>query len=138
MSASPSREFVFQTFYHSVFLNENMYSNKAQLESVIKDLSQSIECPQNHIEYIYDTLLCAQKNKSEIEKVITENLKNWKLERVSNIDKSILILAIAEMKYIQKKTPTAVVINEYIEIAKKFGGEKSHSFVNGILDKVSS
>ncbi len=138
MSASPSREFVFQAFYHAVFLNEEFYSNKVQLQAVIENLSKSIEAPKDHTEYIYDTLLSAQKNKTQIEEIISNNLKNWKLERVSNIDKSILILAISEMKFIEKKTPVAVIINEYIEVAKKFGNEKSHSFVNGILDKISN
>jgi len=137
MSASKSREFVFQAFYHSVFLNEDFYSTKDELKVVIDNLSKSIEAPQEHSEYIYDTLLSAQKNRNQIEDLISKHLKNWKLERVSNIDKSILILAIAEMKYTKKKTPGAVVINEYIEVAKKFGSEKSKSFVNGILDKIS-
>lgn len=72
----------------------------------------------------------------DLEKKLTERLQNWDLERVSVIDKIILITAFCEMDYF-KSTPSSVIINEYIEIAKTFSSEKSNVFINGILDKYS-
>ncbi len=73
-------------------------------------------------------------NWEETEKKLQERLQNWDLERVSLMDKLILIAAISELDHFPF-TPSRVIINEYIEIAKVFATEKSNIFVNGILDK---
>lgn len=68
------------------------------------------------------------------EKKLEERLQNWDLERISLMDKVILIAAISEMDEF-RLTPSSIIINEYIEIAKVFSSEKSNVFINGILDK---
>lgn len=70
----------------------------------------------------------------EIEKKLEERLQNWDLDRVSLMDKIILLTAFSELDNFPF-TPSRVIINEYIEIAKVFATEKSNVFVNGILDK---
>ncbi len=61
---------------------------------------------------------------------------HWALERMSMVDRSILRLGICELVF-TTATPPKVVINEAVEIAKKFGTEDSPDFINGILDKIS-
>ncbi len=86
-------------------------------------------------EYLVDAIFGIAKNKEEITKQIETNLKaEWKLERISKIDLAILKLAIYELKYTQ--IPFKVVINEAVELAKKYGEETSKNFVNGILASV--
>lgn len=68
------------------------------------------------------------------EKKIEQRLENWDLERISLMDKIILIAAFAELDYFPQ-TPSRVIMNEYIEITKAFSTEKAGLFVNGILDK---
>ena len=68
------------------------------------------------------------------EKKVEERLQNWDLERISLMDKIILIAAISELDFFPL-TPARVIINEYIEISKVFATDKSQVFVNGILDK---
>lgn len=68
------------------------------------------------------------------EKKVEERLENWDLERVSLMDRIILITAISELDYFPL-TASRIIINEYIEIAKTFATEKSQIFVNGILDR---
>ena len=70
------------------------------------------------------------------EKKIEERLQNWEIERLSLIDKIVLVTAISEMDDFPQ-TATRIIINEYVEISKVFGTEKSNIFVNGILDKYS-
>ena len=70
----------------------------------------------------------------ETEKKLEERLQNWNLDRVCLMDKIILIAAFSELDNFPL-TPSKVIINEYIEIAKVFATEKSNIFVNGILDK---
>lgn len=68
------------------------------------------------------------------EKVLAERLENWDLERVAVMDKVILSCAISEINKFPL-TPSRVIINEYIEIAKVFATDRSNIFINGILDK---
>lgn len=69
----------------------------------------------------------------ESEEKVKIRLKNWELDRVSLMDRIILIAAISELDH-YPTTPTRIIINEYIEIAKTYATEKSNIFVNGILD----
>lgn len=90
---------------------------------------------KNAQEYIKDAVLGIEKNKEEIINKIERNLKtDWKIDRISKIDLSILKLAIYEIKY--KEIPFKVVINEAVELAKKYGEESSKNFVNGILASI--
>ena len=86
-------------------------------------------------ECIQDAVLGIEDNKKEIVELIEKNLKSeWKIERISKIDLAILKLAIYEIKY--KDIPFKVVINEAVELAKKYGEDTSKNFVNGILASV--
>ena len=73
-------------------------------------------------------------NYEASEKKLGERLENWDLERVSVMDKVILTTAISELDNFPQ-TPSRVIINEYIEIAKVFATDRSNIFINGILDK---
>ena len=79
-------------------------------------------------------LQIALSHWEETEKKLETRLENWDLERVSLMDKIILITAISELDYFPL-TPSRVIINEYIEVSKVYSTEKSNIFVNGILDK---
>ena len=70
----------------------------------------------------------------ESEKKLETRLENWDLERISLLDKIIIVTAITELDYFPL-TPGRVIINEYIEISKVFSSDRSHIFINGILDK---
>ncbi|MBO4293735.1 MAG: transcription antitermination factor NusB [Clostridia bacterium] len=107
------------------------------------DLKESIELfieanditSQKAINYIDDAVLGIEKNKKDIDAKIEKNLKQeWKIERISKIDLSILRLAIYEIIY--KEVPFKVAINEAVELAKKYGEDASKKFVNGILASV--
>ena len=80
-------------------------------------------------------LLNETLNHSEAsEEKIKERLQNWEMERVSLMDKIILVTAITELDYFPQ-TASRIIINEYVEISKVFASGKSNIFVNGILDK---
>ena len=87
------------------------------------------------IEYIEDAVNGIEKNKEVITEKIEKNLKqDWKIDRISKVDLAILKLAIYEIKY--KNIPFKVVINEAVELAKKYGEDNSKNFVNGILASI--
>jgi N utilization substance protein B len=73
----------------------------------------------------------------EIDKVIQQHTKNWRLGRMAAVDRNVLRLAVFEFLSVGK-TPETVVINEALEIAKKFSTHESAQFVNGILDSIKN
>ncbi|MGI5888894.1 MAG: transcription antitermination factor NusB [Oscillospiraceae bacterium] len=75
-------------------------------------------------------------NLDEIDALIVPNLKNWKLERLPKTTLAILRISTAQLLYFDD-IPKGVVINEAVELAKKYGGEGDYSFVNGMLRNIS-
>ncbi|HJT17416.1 MAG TPA: transcription antitermination factor NusB [Thermoanaerobaculia bacterium] len=71
----------------------------------------------------------------EIDGMITNQAENWRIERMSVVDRNIIRQSIYEFLY-ENDTPKLVIIDEAIEIAKKFGSQKSSQFINGILDGI--
>ena len=69
--------------------------------------------------------------KAEIDKTITKLATNWPLDRIGRVDRSVLHLAIQELN--EQAAPTSVVINEAVELAKKYSSEEAAKFINGIL-----
>jgi len=72
---------------------------------------------------------------AELDPIISTHAMNWRIERISAIDRAILRLAISELR--TRGTPAKVVLNEAVELAKKFSSEEAAGFINGILDAVA-
>jgi len=72
------------------------------------------------------------KDVTALDAIIVKHAENWRFERLAAIDRAILRLAIHEMS--GSETPPKVVLNEAVELAKKYSSEESGSFVNGVLD----
>ncbi|TGA96387.1 transcription antitermination factor NusB [Sporolactobacillus shoreae] len=75
-------------------------------------------------------------HEKEIDQLIKEHLVNWSFDRIGNIDKTILRLAVCEMMYFED-VPTTVSINEAIELCRKYSDEVTRKFVNGVLSSIS-
>jgi N utilization substance protein B len=76
-----------------------------------------------------------KKNRKEIDALIERFSSNWKISRISCVDRNIMRVAVYEMLFCED-IPPKVTINEAIEIGKKFGAEDSGAFINGILDSI--
>ncbi|MDD5435899.1 MAG: transcription antitermination factor NusB, partial [Nitrospira sp.] len=75
------------------------------------------------------------KNITSIDEMINRSAENWSFNRMALVDRNIMRIAAYEILFI-KDIPVKVTINEAIEIAKRFGGEESCAFINGILDRI--
>ena len=82
-----------------------------------------------------DLVRGVHEHRDDLDRRIVGSARNWKLERMSTVDRNVLRLAVYELVH-QPYTPAAVIIDEAIEVAKKFGSEQSGSFVNGLLDNM--
>ena len=130
MKRSAIRELTFRLIY-------SLEIQKA--ENLEEQIELYLECneveDEEAKEYIKDAIFGINEHIEEIQELIEKNLKaDWKIDRISKIDLSLLKLAIYEIKY--KNIPYKVAINESLELAKKYGEETSKNFINGILASV--
>ena len=97
-------------------------------------LDDAAEKDKKYIQEKYEAVV---SHVPEIDELLNENAKGWKTGRMNKVDLTILRLAVYEMKW-DEDIPDGVAINEAVELAKRFGGDSSSSFVNGILGKLAS
>lgn len=129
MSRRAARESCFKLMFEYEFLKErNDVSLSAYLES--EDLTEE---DREFIQNEYDGLI---QNNDKLEEIISKYLKGYTLSRIYKIDLAILKIAIYEMLFSNTETPKNVVINEAVELSKKYSTDKSYSFVNGVLASV--
>ncbi len=129
MNRSAMRELAFKAMYGMEVQKEH---TNEQLDLFLEDneINES-----DAIEYIKSVFNGIETNKEEILKMISDNLKrDWTIERISKVNLAILEIAIFEIKY--NELPFKIVINEAVEIAKKYGDEAAPLFVNGVLASI--
>lgn len=83
-----------------------------------------------------DLFRAAMAHREAIDKLIVEHSTNWRLERMSGVDRNLLRMAVGEMLAF-KGTPFPIVINEALEIARRYSGPESINFLNGVLDSIA-
>ncbi|MBQ7884906.1 MAG: transcription antitermination factor NusB [Clostridia bacterium] len=130
---SLARETAFKVVYKSLFLNGDLTVDELLEEDKITE-----EEDKDYVEdskFISELVSLYAQNQNQINEIINSKLKGYTPERVYRIDRAILAIAITEMLF-YKQTPFKVVINEAVEIAKKYSTEKSYSFVNGVLKAI--
>jgi len=87
-------------------------------------------------DFMIDLIRGVQEHGVEIDTLITDASDNWRVDRMSLVDRNIIRMGIYEMLY-SADIPLKVAINEAVELAKRFGSGDSASFINGILDRIS-
>lgn len=116
-------------------LFEVEFTNKAQLQQVINRVLGERDVHIETSEFIQTLLDTFVKNASAVDDNIEKYSDNWKIGRMSAVDRNLIRLGVTEILYFTD-IPKSVSINEYLEIAKKFGTADSTGFINGILDKI--
>lgn len=112
-------------------------------QAAINRLGVAVELPEfiqltNQSEvraYTMQLVSVVQQNRQEIDALLTEVLVNWQLSRITRIDRDILRMAVAEIKYIGQSPQVA--INEAVELAKRYSDEEGKRFINGVLRRAS-
>jgi len=120
-----SRRLAMQAIYQSEL-------SKTSIDEALTNLFEEEELAEETREFtsrLAKGVLC---KKEALDRKINEFSKNWEIGRISMINKSILMLALYELIY-EKDTPKAVVINEALELAKRYSDPESAKFINGIL-----
>jgi len=112
---------------------ELLYESEVR-ELAAADLFDELPLPPN--EYAVAAVVGVETKRVEIDQLINDHAQGWTVDRLPNVDRAILRLAIWEL-VAQPDVPSAVVIDEAIELAKEYSTEKSSSFVNGVLDAIA-
>ena len=128
MSRKVAREDCFKLIFEYQFLK---LKNEITLEEFFND-NDLMEEDKDYIKRVYDGMI---EHKAEILDIIQKHLSGYVISRVYKVDLAILTLAVYELNY-DKQLPSAVVINEAVEIAKKYSTDKSYSFINGVLASI--
>jgi N utilization substance protein B len=135
MSRKQSREFAMQLLYQmEIRGGDENDDREAQMSLAFEESERSYVA--NDRNYIEDVVRGVFANLGELDSIVENNAKGWKLSRIAKIDLSILRLCIYEIKY-RDDIPFVISINEAVELAKKYGAEESGSFINGILSKAA-
>ncbi len=127
------REHVFQRLFRIDFHEDNEMPE--QMKMFFEDI-EMLEVEEKDKEYIQNKYEDILTKLDEINKFINDIAEGWKISRMGKVDLTLIRLAVYEMKY-DEEVPVSVAINEAVEIAKKFGGDESPAFVNGILAKLA-
>ena len=130
MNRVKSRENLLQLAYQMEITGDTAletYESFMENDEILKDDLDLV--------YIKTSLEGIKENKEKLDELITAQLVNWKLNRISKVNLSILRVAIYEIMH-KEDIPEKVSINEAIELCKKYSDDKSVSFINGVLDKV--
>lgn len=130
MSRKKSREKAMELLFSMELTKDDAsYAIENFMENYEEDINEL------DLQYIKTILSGVEQNKAEIDKIIEGNLQNWKVDRISKINLTILRMAIYEMQNL-KDVPGKVAVNEALELCKIYSDEKSVSFINAVLDKV--
>ena len=123
-----SRELALKFLYQFEF-------NKADFDDQMTLFAERLSCKDEVKTFLEELVTKVLNHLDEIDDILKKYSEHWALDRMTVIDRNILRLGVCELFYSQT-IPPKVVINEAVEIAKKYGSEESPDFINGILDKI--
>ena len=132
MNRRELRESIFQLLFMTEFNpSEEMGEQKELYLDGIENLQEKDQA------YIQDKFEKIRDKITEIDEILNQASKGWKTSRMGKVDLTILRLASYEVLF-DEDVPGKVAINEAVELAKKFGGDESPAFINGVLGKVAA
>jgi transcription antitermination protein NusB len=135
-----AREFCLQFLYHfqlPIFDDQKNNLDSVEIFSRMQEFKQTLnlELSSENMAYVATMVKGILKEKQKLEEILVKYLKNWKLSRISKIEHTIFMMGIYELMF-HPETPGKIVINEAIELGKKYSTKESAGFINGILDSV--
>lgn len=130
-----SRSIVLQSLFEWDFSGKT--EDASELKAVIDRDIAEFAPGHTDIAFIYQLVETVQRKQAIIDDIIVKAAPEWPLDKISNVDRNVLRMGLAELLFgDREQVPPKVAINEAIELAKSFGGENSGKFVNGVLGAV--
>ena len=123
-----SRELALKFLYQFEF-------NEGEFNDQMASFEERLTCKDEVKDFMEELVSKVLQHLGDIDDILKKYSEHWALDRMTVIDRNLLRLGVCELIYSQT-IPPKVVINEAVEIAKKYGSEESPDFINGILDKI--
>ena len=130
-----SRQVALQTLYAHDFADARKSDGEIGIQEIFERISQNFDLPAGARDFALKLVSGTTSELSEIDELLAANAINWKISRMAAVDRNILRLGIYELT--RSDTPVSVILDEAIQLARRFGGESSPGFVNGVLDAVA-
>jgi transcription antitermination protein NusB len=128
MSRRRARELALQVLFHLDFTGGSPREVIAAVYAMQDD-----EIPDSVNDYVEWVVMGILDHKDEIDLIISELARDWKLERMGGVDRAVTRMAIFEIRFGEGRVPPRAAVNEAVELAKHYGSDESGRFVNGIL-----
>ena len=123
-----ARELAIQVLFHREF-------NPGDPKEIFHLICENFGSPGANIAFSRELVLGVCKHQEDVDRLIRQSSENWRLERMSYVDRCILRLGVFEILFMED-IPPKVSIDEAVELGKKYGTKDSGAFINGILDDV--
>lgn len=130
-----SRQAALQTLYARDFADPQHADGEADIQEIFERVAQNFDLPVGARDFALELAAGTASELSDIDDLLAANAINWKLSRMALVDRNVLRLGIYELT--RTDTPVSVILDEAIQLARRFGGESSPGFVNGVLDAVA-
>ncbi len=130
-----SRSVALQALYAEDLTEAGKPERSACVEEIFERVAQNFDLPTSAHDFALALFSGTALHLAEIDALLSANAVNWKISRMAAVDRNVLRLAIYELT--RTETPVSVVLDEAIELARRFGAESSPGFVNGVLDAVA-
>jgi N utilization substance protein B len=131
------REIALQTLYAKIFIDEDLMisqdEDRQKMLHIIADKETDME--EKIMEFAWEIVQNVSAKVNELDEMIAKHSTNWNMNNIAVIDLTILRIATYELMF--TPTPAPVIMNEAIEIAKKFSSDSSGKFVNGIINSIA-
>ncbi len=135
-SRRKTREFVLQVLFAADARNQDPADAWDFLEGHFEsDPEEVVKMGRVMKDFARDLVLAVSRDLKVIDELIAHLSHHWKLSRINRVDRNILRMAIAEITNFPE-IPSRVILNEAVEIGKKYGADNSSAFINGILDRI--
>ncbi|WP_300361894.1 transcription antitermination factor NusB [Fusobacterium sp.] len=131
MTRKAAREQLFKLIFEAEMKETAL---KEVFDSFMQRIAEDeLDLSNSSVEFIKKYCLGIDEHSEELLNKINNTMEGWSFERIGNVEKALLKGAVYELSY--EDTPKEIVINETIELAKKYGDSKSYEFLNGVLAK---
>ena len=141
MSRTQAREVALQALFQFDF---NPAEQETDLDEAVTEAIDTAVTGDEESEVLYSKdrsyaeglVMGTLENQQAIDEILEQHARDWSIDRLAAVDRNIARMAVFELKFQEEKVDTAVIINEAVNLAKKFGTDDSSRFINGILSSV--
>ena len=141
MSRTQAREVALQALFQFDF---NPAEQETDLDEAVTEAIDTAVTGDEESEGLYSKdrsyaeglVMGTLENQQAIDEILEQHARDWSIDRMAAVDRNIARMAVFELKFQEEKVDTAVIINEAVNLAKKFGTDDSSRFINGILSSV--